>query len=104
MPQQMDGPCTLQGWSLCGPELGKCPRKALHVPGVQQMLNKCSHFPKVLYAQLVDEVTTEFPNAGSGWDRTGREVQRPTGRMVSVMLTPLCHCPSEGSHRQPVDK
>lgn len=82
-----------------GPELGRCPRKVPSVPGIQLVLNKYSFcFPKILYAQLVDEVTCEFPNMGSGREGTERKVQRPVGCTASVTITQLC-TESKGTHR-----
>ena len=72
-------PITCMVLALCsGPELGKrlgeCP--------VSLVLSRCS--PKVLPIQLVDEVTSEFPNVGSGWEGTGRK--RPLGRGVFAVI------------------
>ena len=82
--------CTEDGWPLHsieagthGSELGRCPPKVPSVPGIHLVLSKCSFsFPKILYTQLGDEVTFEFPNMGSGREGTERKVQRPVGHTV----------------------
>lgn len=91
--------CTGLG-GLHRPELGRCLRRAAHVPGIQQVLNKCSScFPKIPYTQLVGEVPVEFPHMVSGWAGMKRKVQRPVGHTVSVIITQLC-AENRSSHRQ----